>query len=330
MAKNIFEFVGLPADHRKKIFMAVKHFDDVNPKADLDIFHKKVSFPMFGQVKRDGCFAALVVTLYGEIAIYNRTGKVNTNTGCLLATYNELTLRPGIYLGEILSSHPCSLEELSGAISPNRKAALSTDKDGCNQVAVAACLYIDFFDHISLGEFERGRAERPYSERHAHCKSLPSFNDDTLTLLPYFTINGYTQLIEFADAMIEMGQEGAVFKQDVEWLCTAKDWHQMKIVRGIHLDLLCVGFEDGSGKDEGHISNLMFNYEDGKIVKCSPGRGWKYPARKELFEHAVANDDESPVGKIYHVAALQKSSKNGVLRLPKFRERRDDKDEPDF
>jgi hypothetical protein len=327
---NVFEFVGLPADHRKKIFMAVKHFDDVNPNADLGIFHKKVSFPMFGQVKRDGCFAALVVNIYGEKAIYNRTGKLNTNTDCLLATYNELLMRPGIYLGEILSTHPCSLEELSGVISPKRKKGLSTDRDGCNQVAVAACLYIDFFDHIFLGEFDRGRAERPYSERHAHVSEMVLFQDKELCLLPYVIIENYENLMDFADQMINFGQEGAVFKQDVEWLCTAKDWHQMKIVRGIHLDLLCLDFEDGNGKDKGHVSNLMFQYEDGKIIKCSPGRGWDYPARKELYEEGMNFTEDSPVGHIYHVAALQKSSKNGVLRLPKFRERRDDKDEPDF
>ena len=104
----------------------------------------------------------------------------------------------------------------------------------------------------------------------------------------------------------------------------------MKIVRGIHLDLLCIDYEDGEGKDKNHVSNLMFMYENGAIIKCSPGRGWKYPARKELYIAALAENEDSPVGHIYHVAALQKSSKNGVLRLPKFRERRDDKDEPDF
>ena len=48
---NIFEFVGLPADHRKvkKIYQLVKQMDDVNPKAHLGIWHKKVSWPMWGQ-----------------------------------------------------------------------------------------------------------------------------------------------------------------------------------------------------------------------------------------------------------------------------------------
>lgn len=327
---NVFEFLGLKADHRKKIFQAVKHFDDVNPKADLGIFHKKVSFPMFGQVKRDGVFVACVVDNYQNLAFYNRTGKLNTSMECLHASYMELNLRPGVYIGELLSSHPCSLEELSGTVTPTRKKPLSTDKDGTNQVAIAACLYIDFFDHITLGEFIRGRAERPYSERHAHVATMRVFAEGTLTLLDYVLIPDYESLIEYADLHIAAGEEGAVFKQDVEWLCTAKDWHQMKIVRGIHYDLLCIDYEDGNGKDKGHVSNLYFKYEDGKEIKCSPGRHWDYPRRKQLFEDAVAQNDESPVGKIYHVAALQKSSKNGVLRLPKFRERRDDKPEPDF
>ena len=327
---NIFEWLFLPVDHRKKIFQAVKHFDDVNPKADLGIFHKKVSFPMLGQVKRDGVFAAYIVGNYGDAAIYNRTGKMNTNTSCLLATLDELRLRPGIYLGEMLSSHPCSLEELSGAVSPKRKAELSTDKDGCNQVAIAACLYIDFFDHITLGEFTLGVSQRPYTERHAHVMNMPQFAEGLVTMLPYFKIDNYAQLLEFSDSMIAMKQEGAVFKQDVEWLCTAKDWHQMKIVRGVHYDLLCIDYEDGNGKDKGHVSNLMFQYKDGAVIKCSPGRHWDYPARKELFDNAVAENEDSPVGHIYHVKALQESSKNGVLRLPKFRERRDDKPEPDF
>ena len=48
---NVFEFLGLPKAHRpiSKVVQLVKHYDEVPDS--------RKSFPLIGQVKRDGVFA---------------------------------------------------------------------------------------------------------------------------------------------------------------------------------------------------------------------------------------------------------------------------------
>ncbi|CAM0030743.1 ATP-dependent DNA ligase [Vibrio phage D530] len=333
---NIFEFLGKPADFRteKKVFQLVKHFDDVNTKAEQGIYHKKVEFPMFGQVKRDGVFCAVVVRADGKVAIFNRTGKRMTNCENLesyFAGAAELfTLDAGVFLGEMLSEE-CSLEQLSGVVNPNRTKGLDPE-----QKLIKHRLHIDFFDGVTICEFISGHSHKGYSARHWNLKQEM---EDLATVLPYVNIKDEAALRAFAQKQISAGEEGAVFKQDVEWKAGAKDWHQMKVVRGIHVDLVCIGFEEGTGKYEGLVANLLFRYKNGKTVKAMLGKGWTHDDAREMYlnihygesvgmpEHKHVDD---PRGKIYHVYGLQPSSKNGLIRLPKVGELRHDKAEPDF
>lgn len=58
---NIFQFLGLPEDHRNHPFMLVKHRGEVP--------EKKLTFPCYAQVKRDGIFSAVVVRTDGVVGI---------------------------------------------------------------------------------------------------------------------------------------------------------------------------------------------------------------------------------------------------------------------
>lgn len=340
---NIFEFLGKPFDYRteKKIFQLVKHFDDVNPLAEQGIFHKKVSFPMLGQVKRDGVFCAIVVRVDGVVDIFNRTGKRMTNVTMLWKKVVEAKLAAGVYMGELLSTHECSLEQLSGVVNPLRVNPIEykVEKDGTivDQPAIAAGLYIDLFDHLSVCGFISGGSDAPYKLRHA--RLIIRLEGTNFNVLPYYIIRDMEELDAFSEAAINEGEEGAVFKQNVGYLCGAKDWHQMKIVRGIHVDLECIGWEEGTGKYEGKVVNLLFRYKKGKQLKAMLGKGWSHDDAEELYSlivyncssrDALLNRRDSPIGKIYHVYGLQPSSKNGLIRLPKVAELRHDKAEPDY
>lgn len=339
--KNIFEFLGLPSDHRpvKKIYQLVKHFDDVNPKAEQGIFHKKVSFPMFGQVKRDGVFCAIVV-MDGAVGIFNRTGKHMTSCGDLHSSIVQQDLVDGVYMGELQSLHKCSLEELSGVVTPERVNPLkyTVEEDGTiiDQPTIAKRIYVDFFDFLSLNEFVAGVTEVKYRERHMRLKLRTEYTN--LHVLPYVIIKSEEELRDFAQQMIDLGEEGAVFKQDVGYKCGAKDWHQMKVVRGIHVDLECIGWEEGTGKYLGRVANLLFRYKNGKTVTAMLGKGWTHEDAREMRIHIggyphFCNGSKgavNPIGRIFHVYGLQPSSKNGIIRLPKVAEQRHDKAQADY
>ncbi len=325
---NVFEFLGLPATHRadNKVVQLVKHFDDVNKRASEGIYHKQVSFPMFAQCKKDGVFAMLVV--YNKlIRVFGRTGKELNSCHYIIANANKLT--DGVYLAE-LCSDDCSLEVLSGIVNPNRVNELDHA-----QSLISKGMKLYYHDYLTIEEFIEGISSKNYSARYSILNDMLPLDSNILGLEQ---VSDETELRRFADRMIDNGQEGAVFKQNVGWLAGAKDWHSMKIVRGVSYDLECIGYEEGTGKYEGLVANLLFRWKDDKVVKAMLGKGWTHQDAMSMFNCIkrghTGNESgyhlfSQPIGKIFEVYALQESSK-GVLRLPKVGELRHDKCKPDF
>lgn len=316
---NVFEFLGLSADHRaiNKVVQLVKHFDDVNKKADEGVYHKKVKFPMYAQCKKDGVFA-MVVVLQEEAKLFGCTGKHLKSCERLEDYYK--TYPVGVYLAE-LCNDDCSLEVLSGIVNPNRVNELDNA-----QALIASEMKLYFHDYLSIGSFINGYTPSTYLSRYYVLRSRICNSDNLLSLA---VIDNEKQLRDYAEHMICCGQEGAVFKQDVEWLAGAKDWHSMKIVRGVSYDLECIGYEEGTGKYTGLVANLILRWKDGKQIKAMLGKGWTHVMAKQMFLDTHPLCEQSPIGKIFEVYALQESSK-GVLRLPKTGELRHDKTAPDF
>ena len=320
---NIFEFLGLKADHRSgdKVVQLVKHFNEVNNQADEGIFHKKVSFPMYLQCKKDGNFAAVVVR-EGFVGIFNRRGSHFSSVAQLEVHVQKQNLPDGVYFAELCSS-ACSLEVLSGVVSPERKKPLTEP-----QVFVKDSLQLFFFDYVNLDSFVRGESNSLFKQRY-ECLLKILYNTE-LDWLDAQIINSYEDAVHLKDYFVDAGQEGVVLKQDVGWLAGAKDWHQMKLVRDISFDLLCVGYEEGNGKYAGKVANLIFQFKEGKTVKAMLGKGWKHADAEAMYQAIQLNQlIDNPLGKIFTVYALQESSK-GVLRLPKVGELRHDKTKADF
>ncbi len=305
---NIFEFMELPADHRKHPFQLVKHRDEVPAS--------KIAFPVYAQVKRDGVFAAVVVRP-DEVAIFGRTGKRFTNTEKLCEEFRAFPL--GIYLGEMQTMAIAHLEALSGVVNPNR-----TEELDWHQQQIKDHLYIDFFDMLTFQAFREGYTCVKFVDRFNALKrriqeKLVGYND-ILPIVPIYTEEGVR---DYAQQHIDKGREGAVFKLNEDYEAGHKGYRQTKIVRGVSYDLLCIGTEEGSGKYANKVANLIFQWKGGKTVKAMLGRGWSHEDAADFFLHP-----EKAVGHIFAVKALQESSK-GVLRLPKAGELRHDKESPD-
>lgn len=334
---NVFEFLGKPAGYRpkSKVVQLVKHFAEVNPKHEDGILHKQVSFPMFAQCKRDGVFSMLVVRTDGECAIFGRTGEQLANTEGLVSYYRGLValgLDAGVYFGEMVTNFGCSLEELSGVLNPNRTKELETGE----QLLIKHHLYMAFFDVVTLCEFISGHSHRKFSVRHS---ALELELGDTECVLSLDIVWSIEELMQYADRLIKLGHEGAVFKQDVEWKAGAKDWHQMKVVRRYEVDLECIGWEEGTGKYTGLVANLLFRFKGGNTVKAMLGKGWTHEQAREMYNQCTYGANvgmpehvhkDSPIGKIFRVYGLQPSSKNGVIRLPKVGDQRFDKVQADY
>lgn len=324
---DIFDSIEEYLAKTKNPVQLVKHFDEV-PESKID-------YPLIGQIKYDGVYI-LIVIHNGMPTAYSRTGKEYYRelyeTDFFMSIYG---LTDGVYIGELVAP-TITLEELSGLVSTNRKAEWGTaDIEAMDQS------YVMLHDYLHFDEFLAGGSVRYYTDRYAELSRILEIAQCSLYLVDNAIINSKEDAEQYADTHIKLGHEGAVFKQDLDWVAGHKGYRAMKIVRGIHLDLLCVGVEYGKGKRAGQIAKLKFAYK-GNVFSADLGKGWtdeKRYALTKAFEYnkqAVINGlgdscvlMNPPVGKIWEVKALQESSTGKALRLPKVVRVREDKEEPD-
>lgn len=317
---NIFEFLGLSWDHRNHPFQLVKHLEEV-PES-------KRGLPLYAQVKRDGIFAGTVVRRDGKVGIFGRTGKKLKNVEHLEARYAALP--PGVYLGELQSmAVDIYLEALSGVVNPDRVNEL----DFVGQ-QIKDELYIDFFDMVTLSDFEGGVAVAPFTKRHAGLVKrmtehlVPNILCVYDNYLPITKCNTWDEVDAFAKAQIDAGREGAVFKRDVDWEAGHKGWRQMKEVRQVNYDLMCIGWEEGKGKYTGKVANLIFKWHNRQTVKAMLGKGWSHDDATKMYNEIKNGGELNVIGRIFTVYGLQDSSK-GKIRLPKVGPLRHDKEVAD-
>ncbi|UVD42110.1 ATP-dependent DNA ligase [Acinetobacter phage AbpL] len=307
----------------------VKHFEEV-PES-------KIAYPLIGQIKYDGVYI-LIVIHNGMPKAYSRTGKEYYRelyeTDYFMSIYG---LTDGVYIGELVAP-TITLEELSGLVSTNRKAEWGTaDIEAMDQS------YVMLYDYLNFDEFLAGRSVRYYTDRYAELSRILEIAQCNPYLVDNTIISSKEDAEQYADEHIKLGHEGAVFKQDLDWLAGHKGYRAMKIVRGLHLDLLCVGVEYGKGKREGQIAKLKFAYK-GSVFSADLGKGWTDERRNSLtmaheeyregytckvLDCNTGEEFRNPVGQIWEVKALQESSTGKALRLPKVVRVREDKEEPD-
>lgn len=335
---NIFQYLGLKESHRKsnKVTQLVKHFDDVADKS-------KVGKRFGTQIKRDGV-CALTVVKDGCAKIFSRTGNLFTNTEQISSKIGMLGLSDGVYMGEMwVPKSVASLEQVSGVVNPNRTKPLSEEFN-----TLPYLLRMSFFYLLEVESFKVGKSTQTFAERHealtaTYDKATSAWDGSQhpdIDVLSYLVALDEAEIDIRLTLLIQCGEEGLVIRDlDADWEAGHKGYRVMKKVRGVDYDLLCVGYEEGTGKYKGKVANLVFRWKNNETIKCMLGKGWTHDMAEEMFHSIqvstvtfgpVPNTDltSSPIGHIFQVYALEESSK-GKLRLAKVGEKRIDKVDSD-
>ncbi len=316
---NIFEFLGLPADHRKetKVTQLVKHYDEVVEK-------NKEGKTWALQTKKDGVCTLLVIR-DGIPKLFSRTGKAFTNYSHMLYRVKRLEMQDGVYMAEWwVPKAVASLEVFSGIVNPNRKKPISAE-----QALVLEKATLSMFDRVSCSAFISGCDDNNFKLRHGILtqyfnQSQPSTGH--IEVLQYNIATTEEQIRHSLGFLLSGGEEGIIIRDvNANWEAGHKGWRVMKIVRGVDYDLLCVGAEE---KFKGKVANLLFSWKGGLIIRAPLGKGWTHQMAEEMWNEYISNHTDSPANKIHQVYALEESSK-GKLRLPKVGEKRFDKGVPD-
>jgi hypothetical protein len=318
MVTNVWEFLGKPKDYRAKPVMLVKHLDEVPDS------RKEVNLDYLVQIKYDGVYC-MIVMYCGIIGVFGRTGNMLQSVDCIMNSFNS-EMSDGVYIGELCNDE-FSLEQLSGVVNPNRVNELRPEDAEINKKS-----YVVMHDLIPINSFIIGECETIPIVRWNYLRKELDYQDGEKLILIDCSVMTIEEARDYAIEMIKRGNEGIVLKfLNTSWKSGHKGWKAMKIVRGVDYDLECIGYEEGSGKYEGKVANLIFGWKGDRIIKAMLGKGWTHAMAEEMWNsiHEDSVEDSGPLGKIFSVYALQESSK-GVLRLPKVGEMRHDKDESDL
>jgi ATP-dependent DNA ligase len=324
--KTIWPYLGLGKHHRPsgRTVQKVQNRKDASAKMLKDKLE-------VAQVKKDGVYCAVTIFPYGydeQIEYVSRTGKLYTNIPDYLLSFIEKDLPHAVYICE-LCCDTLSLEELSGAVNPNRIEPYDWKHHKP---------YCVFHDHLTLHEFKAGASMRTYMQRFDFLKEVLDVTDtfqliETLSVIPSMMDNALRKRLE--DAAIKVrSEEGVVYKYiDGDWVAGRKNWNMTKVVKGVDYDLNCVGVQIGKPgtKREGQVTNLMCEWRkygllDGErmVIPVDLGKGWTETDRIKYHDspHLIT-------GKVVHVHGLAVGSK-GSIRLPKAQEIRIDKTFSDF
>tara|TARA_R110000851_G_scaffold317339_1_gene480798 strand:+ start:25932 stop:27212 length:1281 start_codon:yes stop_codon:yes gene_type:complete len=326
---NVFTSLGLEPKHRAVPFQLVRHYDEVT------VIKNREQFPYEAEVMLDSTFCA-VVRNKGVNTFWSRTGAEFQHLEVLGESFKVKA--DGVYLCEIYMDNatmPCA--KLATLFSPFRKNALTAPQQAILDDKVTLVVN----DFITIEEFTEGKAELPYSNRKKLIKKSFKGFDKNLTKgksARFFTpvtetCNDETALRNFALTSVEKGNKGInVRGEDSPYVCGHQNFHYLQIVEGATHNLTCVGFEEGTGTNEGKVANLLFTYKDGTEIKAplgsaytdedsasmlqvlkSEGKGKK--EGKKAKKGKKAKTASSPLGYVWEVNALEENAK-GVMKNP--------------
>jgi ATP-dependent DNA ligase len=291
----------------------------------------KVQFPAFVQLKMDGMrFAAIVDANAKSVEYRSRNGKeVAVNNDLLDAAFLEMAKNIGmanvVFDGELVVAEASAklVERLLDRKTGNgilNKAVKGTISDEEREQVRAT-----IWDVIPLQYFQQGKCDVDYETRLGTVVVAVDNLSDHLLHLVNVVDTTIANSIEETQKLFETyhaaGQEGIILKtRDGIWE-DKRAKHQIKFKGELECDLICVGWEEGTGKNKGKLGALVLQSSDGK-VNVSVGTGLTDEMRSELTFTKVK-------GKIvtvkYNARISSKNKGEDSLFLPVFLEVREDK-----
>lgn len=190
------------------------------------------------------------------------------------------------------------------------------------------------FDVISRMDYERGNCTTPYFQR-LQCvynQHKPLTDDDGCVsafsaavwrpAVTYFQ-GSYGFHEDFLQSWLKPGYDGIILRDGLApWIQgTGTGGEIIKVKRSLHFDLLVLGVNEGAGKMAGMAGTLTLQWDGGRTIEAG---GMDYATRTEWLQNP-----QSIIGMIVEVEAMD-YTKEGLLREPRIKSIRYDKENPDF
>ena len=179
------------------------------------------------------------------------------------------------------------------------------------------------FDIIPLDDFERGHWN---AQQHKRLALLDRAREtltaeDLVQVMPGMDVDldkaeGHDVMRRFAEASVEQGYEGIMIKSlDAPYICKRSDsW--MKWKPTITVDLTIVGFEEGTGRNEGRLGAIIYEGVDNeRNIRVNVGTGYSDKDRDEFW--AARDRLLGVIGEVQADAVTQNQDGSYSLRFPR-------------
>lgn len=273
---------------------------------------------VFVQLKSDGLRCQMVISETGAVSMYTRNGKPIDTFGRF--DMIGLEVKGAVIDGELLVKRDGKiLDRKTGNGVINKFVKQTATQEMADE------LFFMVWDIISLPYWKAGLDAKVYSERFAVLtykvnllnQYYPAVN---IGLIKSDIVHSLEEAEVIYENYLKQKEEGVILKDPTSIWENARSKFLIKMKAEETADLLCVGWNPGTGKYENHIGSLICESACGKLKVSIPGRG----------DEMRTADHKEYVGKIievqYNMRITKRNSDIHSLFLPKFVQVRDDKD----
>jgi DNA ligase-1 len=268
------------------------------------------------ECKLDGVRVLASVNMNGSVVLYSRNGKVFNN----FVDIENAIIEKFDSIREIIGKYNMVLD---GEIVGESFQSLMKQAHRKSDANTTGMTY-HIFDFIPLDRFEHGVWNVPLYERIQKLDKLTDqFQDtDCLRIMPGLEVDldsseGHDIMRRFAEHAVQTGFEGIMIKDaEAHYKCNRNSgW--MKWKPTITLDLNIVGFEEGTGRNQGRLGAIICEGVDNeRRISVSVGSGFTdsdrdsfYARRMDLLGHVVEIEAD---------AVTQNQDGSYSLRFPRF------------
>jgi DNA ligase 1 len=267
--------------------------------------------------KLDGVRVLAVVTKT-TVSMYSRNGKPFDNFGHIVEAIEDVRNK----FAKLFSTYKTGFV-LDGEVIGASFQALMKQAQRKSDVQADDLVY-SVFDIIPMDDFERGYWNAQQQKR---LDILEEYREvfDTTTCVRIMdgievnldTAEGHDILRRYANDAVVAGFEGIMIKDiDAPYECRRSTfWMKWKPV--ITVDLNIVGYEEGTGRNEGRLGAFICEgTDDGKLIRVNVGSGFSDDNRTDYW-----TGRDNLVGDIVEVAAdavTQNQDGSYSLRFPRF------------
>jgi len=264
------------------------------------------------EVKLDGVRVLALVTKT-SVRLFSRNGKPFDNFPHIVEAITSVMDMDKIKMSFVLDG------EIIGASfqALMKQAQRKTNVDSTDMV-------YNVFDYIPLADFERGYWNAQQHQRLELLEMMrPAFdNTNCVNIMDGINVDldtceGHNQLKRYANDAVIAGFEGIMIKDiGAPYECKrSSSWMKWKPV--ITVDLNIIGFEEGTGRNQGRLGAIICEgVDDGKTINVNVGGGLTDENRDEYWLNK--NNLMGHVVEIAADAVTQNQDGTYSLRFPRF------------